>query len=72
MCNAPGDACTGTGESEVGKLLWEFMRTSMDYLQRMADAKQAHTARVTDSRVRRLLSLAIFHSKQTSRLLASQ
>lgn len=51
LCNAPGDAYAGAGESEVGKLLWEFMRTSMDCLQRIADAQQ-NTARATDSRVR--------------------
>ena len=50
LCNAPSDQYSAIEESGVGKLLWEFMRTSMDCLQRMSDAKQ-HTARAPDSRV---------------------
>ena len=51
LCNAPGDQYAAVEESEVGKLLWEFVRTSMDCLQRMSDAKQ-HAARVSDGTVR--------------------
>lgn len=51
LCHAPLDQYAAVDESEVGKLLWEFMRTSMDCLQRISDNRQ-HTARVAGSRVR--------------------